>query len=261
MRNFFFFTLFVLILSSCVSNKKIALLQRDDLKIRNLPLDTTVRTYNLYTFDYRIQSNDIISVRFESLTPKEFDFFSIGASNAMAGGLGLQNALLIGELVDEKGEIPFPVVGKIKVSGLTVFQIQELIQGIASKYIESPVVKVRLLNYRTTVLGEVNHQGTILLNNNRVNILEVIGLAGGFSELADRANVKLIRQVGSKTEVQYINLLDENLMVSRYFYVNQNDILIVRPLRQKPFRNYFANNLSLIVSSISLVLLVANLYK
>jgi polysaccharide biosynthesis/export protein len=232
----------LLMFASCISNKKVALLQNRDLNKRNIPKDTVVRTYALDSFTYKIQPNDLISVRFESLTEKEYDFLS--ANNAAQSSMGLQpgNALLIGELVDESGEIPVPVVGKVKVAGLTIFQIQDKLQKIANEYLESPVVKVRLLNYRITILGEVNK-----------SMLEALGVAGGLGELADRENIKLIRQKGNTTEVLYVNLLDENFMKSPYYYVYQNDVLIVPPLRQRPFRKYFGQNLSLAASTISAI--------
>ena len=258
MKQVFLFLLsLIILLSACVPNRKITLLQKGDLKSKTLPKDSIMRSYAIDTFEYKVQSNDILSVQFKSLTPKEFDFFSSEVQmQVMGGGIG---ALLIGELVDEKGEIPFPVVGKVKVSDLTIFQIQEKLQQIAEQYIESPIVKVRLLNYRFTILGEVKSEGTITLGNNRVSMIEAISLAGGMGELADRSTIKLIRQKGSRSEVLYLDLLDENFIHSPYYYVYQNDVLIVRPLRQRPFRNYFGTNLSLVVSTISVLLLAINL--
>jgi polysaccharide export outer membrane protein len=251
---------FILTIASCVPNRKYVYLQKDDLKKKNLPTDSVVRKYIVEAFEYRIQPNDIISVRFESLTPKDFDFLNAPEGGQFSGGGGVQaNALLLGELVDEEGNIFYPVVGKVKVAGLTVFQVQEKLQVTAAQYLESPVVRVRLLNYRITVLGEVNREGGLLLNNNRVSMLEAVGLSGGFTDLAAKANVKLIRQKGTEVEVAYLNLLDENFINSPYYYVYQNDVIIVPPLGQRPFRKYFGQNLSLVVSTISLLILAINL--
>ena len=249
----------LIFLGACVSNKKITLLQKSDVNAKNLIKDSVIRTYAIDTFQYKIQPNDIISVRFESLTAKEFDFLSQNSQLAGGGNLAQGNALLVGELVDENGEIPFPVIGKVKVMGMTVFEVQEKLQKQANQYLESPNVKVRLLNYRITILGEVNKEGTVTLTNNRVTMLEAIGLSGGLSELADRGNIKLIRQKGGRTEIQYIDLLNENFMQSPYFYVYQNDVLIVPPLKQRSFRKYFGPNLALFVSAVSVLLLTITL--
>lgn len=261
----FLYLFFVLLLiTSCVENRKVIFLQKNDIEKRGHRRDTTTRSYSLKNFDYRIQTNDIISVRYQSLTSKEFDFMAMQNTQNSTGTMttnGQASALLLGELVDEKGEIPMPVVGKVRVAGLTVFEIQDKLQALANQYLESPIVKVRLLNYRVTILGEVNKEGSIALPNNRVSMMEAIGLAGGLNELADRKHVKLIRQTGSTTEVHYINLLDEDFLTSPYYYIYQNDVLVVPPLRQRPFRLYFGPNLSVILSSVSVLLLVFTLSK
>lgn len=251
----------VAMLSSCVPNRKYVYLQKNDLNKRDLPKDTVLREYSYKEFIYKIQPEDILSIRFESLTPKEFDFFS--KEVALSGqGLNQQaNPLLIGELVDEDGNVPFPVIGKVKVSGLTVYEAQDTLQKIATQYLQSPLVKVRLINFRITVLGEVTKEGNITLNNNRVSLLEVIGLSGGLTDLADKRNIKLIRQLDGKTEVQYIDLLDEGFMNSPNYFVNQNDVLIIPALKQRPYRKYMGQNVSLLISVLTLVVLTINLTR
>ena len=256
------FLLLLLVGASCVSNKKYVLMQKSDINKTGLPLDSVVRTYAVHAPEYKIQPEDIISVRFESLTPKDLDFLKTESSGVAANtGIPGGNALLTGELVDRNGEIPFPFIGKVKVGGLSVFEIQDKLQKIVEQYLDSPVVKARLVNFRFTILGEANHEGTVLLANNKVTILEAVGWAGGLKDMADKANVKLIRNEGGRTTVQYINLLDENFINSPYYYVYQNDILIVPALKQRPYQTYVGKNLALLVSTLSLLILVVTLTK
>ncbi len=247
-------------LIGCVPNRKYVLVQKDDVHKTDMVRDSIVRAYALDPFDYKIQTNDLLSVKFESITPKDFNFLS-PQTNMNVQTLSSGAGLLIGELVDDGGYIFFPHIGKVMVAGLTVFEIQTKLQGIANDYLENPVVKVRLLNYRVTALGELNHEGTIAINNNRASLLEVIGLAGGLTDLADRSKIKIIRQKGDQIEVGYIDILDENFINSPYYYVHQNDILVVPPLRQRTYRKYFGQNLALLVSSLTLLLLISNYSK
>ncbi len=248
----------VLVLSSCVPNRKYIYLQHQDVKVKNLPKDSVVRTYNTDVFDYRVQPHDALFVRFESATDKQFDFLSADQGNLVNVA---QAANLASELVDEQGEIRFPVIGKVKVVGLTIFEIEEKLQELADQYLEEVKVRVRLVNFRFSVLGEVPREGISTSFNNRVTVPEAIAMAGGLGELADRSNIKLIRQLGNDVEVAYIDLLDENFIHSPYYYIHQNDVLIVPALDQRPFRRYFGQNLSLFISSLSLLLLVINLNR
>lgn len=252
----------ILLLSSCVPNKNYVYLQKNDVNKKNLPVDSVVREHDLQIKDYRIQPLDLLSIRMESLTDEEFDFFQkLYPTNQMGGG-GVQNNLfLTGFLVDNKGEIEFPVVGKVKLSGLSIFQAEDTLKATFKNFLKNPVPRVRLLNFRFTVLGEVNQENTVNSNNTRVTLMEAIGLAGGLTDLADRRNVKIVRQIGSKAEVFYMNLLDEDLLDADQYYIQQNDIIIVPALRQRPFRRYWGQNLALLVSTVSVVLLTINLVK
>jgi polysaccharide export outer membrane protein len=246
----------IVIFSACVPNRKYVYLQKGDLNL-DMPKDTVVRSYAQEAFDYKIQPNDALYIRFISLTPEEYDFFKQSAQ-ASAGN---QNFSVTTELVDQNGHVHFPVMGKMKVAGLTVFEAQDTLQRVASTYLDSVVVKVRLVNFRFSVLGEVAQEGTFTSFNNRTTILEALGLAGGLGELADRSNIKIIRQDGRVTNIGYVNLLDEASIESPYYFVHQNDVLIVSPLKQRPFRKYATQNVSLFISSLSLLLLIYNLTK
>ena len=187
-----------------------------------------------------------------------FEEFGIGGMAGIGGG-GANLLALTGELVNPDGFIEFPVIGKVQVKGLTLFQVQDILQARAAEYVEDPVIKVRLLNYRVSVLGEVNTESVISTQNTRTTFMEAIALSGGLGEMADRENIKVIRQKGDTAEIFYVNLLEENLLSSDKFYVYQNDIIIVPPLKQRPFRRYYAQNLSLLLSSISAVLFIGSL--
>lgn len=245
--------------TSCVPNRKYVYLQKDDVNAKNLPLDTVVRGYSRPTFDYKIQPEDILSIRFESPTAKEYNFLATEVEAGMQAVNQQANPLLIGELVDHDGMVPFPVIGKVKVAGLTVYEAQDTLQKVANLYLENPIVKVRLINFRFTILGEVVKEGTVTLTNNRVSLLEAIGHVGGLTDLADKRHIKLIRQNEGRSQVQYIDLLDEDFLNSPYYFVNQNDVLIVPSLRQRPYRKYFGQNIQLVVSTLSLMLITLNL--
>lgn len=261
-RRLIFLVLLAAVGVGCVTNKKYVLLQKDDVNRDDMPVDSVVRSYTPVQYEYKIQAEDILSVKFESLTPKDFDFLNLNEVPQNSNiNLAQGSALLIGELVDHNGEIPFPFLGKVKVSGLTVFEIQDKLQQIADQYLDSPVVKVRLINFRFTVLGEVNREGTITVMNNRVTILEALGLAGGMTDLAERSRVKLLRQQNGKTDIMYLDLLKEDFINSPNYYLHQNDVLIVASLKQRPYRKYFGQNLALVVSSLSLLLLTINLIQ
>lgn len=252
----------MILLSSCVPNYKLVYLQKDDLKNRKeIPKDTVLRTHELTIHEYRVQPLDLLSINFETLSDDNdaFDFLGKLSPQNRVGGNASNNAMLNGMLVDTEGYIDYAVLGKIKLGGLTIFQARDTLQKVAARYVPDVVVRVRMLNFRYTVLGEVNGEKTVTSSNTRLTMMEAIGQAGGLGELADRSHVKVIRQQGSQTEVFYVNLLEEKFLESPYYYVQQNDVIIVPPLKQRPFRRYFTTNLAVITSSLSFILFIISI--
>lgn len=259
----YLFILGILFLGACVPNKKLVYLQDGDLKKReDIPKDSILRTHKLKFREYRIQPLDILSVNFETLSKEndDFDFLSKLSPRIGVGGSNLSAAAaLTGIVVNIDGIIEYAVLGKIRVTGLTIFEAEDAIREIASRYVPDVIVRVRMLNFRYTVLGEVNAERTIVSSTTRLTMMEAIGQAGGLGELADRSHVKIIRQNGDKTEVFYVNLLNEEYLESPYYFVQQNDVIIVPPLKQRPFKRYFTSNLGIVTSTLSFVLLILTL--
>jgi polysaccharide biosynthesis/export protein len=141
------------------------------------------------------------------------------------------NLFLSGYTVDNAGYIKLPTVGKIMVRNLTLAAAQELIQSKVSEYLNDATVSVKLVSFKVTVLGSVAKPGYYYFYNGQVTVLEGLGEAGDLTVLANRKNVKLIRQTAEGSEVVLLNLTDPNLLKSKYFYLLPNDVLYVEPLK------------------------------
>lgn len=136
-----------------------------------------------------------------------------------------------GYLVDANGFIDYPVLGKIKVSGLTLRQIKELMARQLANLVKEPVVEVRIINYRITVLGEVGSPGTIISSNHKISVVDAIALAGDMPITGRKDNVMVIRTTEGRREYATLNLNSRNVFNSPYFYLKQNDIIYVEPAR------------------------------
>jgi polysaccharide export outer membrane protein len=263
-RSVFWLVLVGSLIASCVPNKKFVLLQKNDVNKKDLPKDSVLRKYDLQLTNYKIQPQDLLSVNIETLTPEEYNFIKeLNPSNnsnvRMGAGGGAGGLMLSGYLVDNEGMVDFPVIGKVKFSGLSVFEAEVKMKEVLIPYLRDPIVRIRLLNFRFTFIGEINAQ--VASFNARISLVEAVALAGGFTELSDRENVKIIRQNGDKAEVFYVNLLDESFISSPYYYLQQNDVVVISSLKQRPFRKYWTENISIVVSTSTLILLLVSLFQ
>ena len=139
----------------------------------------------------------------------------------------------LGYLVENDSSITFPLLGKLKVGGRTKSSFSADLTNRLKYYVDSPIVTVRLLNYRVTMLGEFNKPGTITIPNERVNILDAIGLAGDLTMYGIRDSIRIIRQNEGKIESGTINLNSGKMFDSPYFYLKQNDIVYVKMQKRK----------------------------
>lgn len=196
--------------------------------------DTVPSQYHLVdaNLDPIIQKADILGITISSLNP-EANLIYNSISTTPAGYFSPTSNTLapVGYLVDPEGVITFPMLGRLQAYGLTKQQFTDsLTLALSSrKLLKEPIVNVRILNFRVTVLGEVGKPSVVSVANERISLLEAIGMAGDLLITAKRDNVLLIREEGNKKVTRRINLNDESLFRSQYYFLKNNDIIYVEP--------------------------------
>lgn len=148
-----------------------------------------------------------------------------GATNAAGSNSGY--------LVDSKGDVEFPIMGKIHAAGLTREEFRDRLRERVSKYLKDPLVSVKFTNFRFSVLGEVKTPGSYLVPNERVTILEALGMSGDMTSYSRRTNVRVIRDSSGNREVGQLDFTNKNIFTSKYYYLQRNDIIYVEAEKSK----------------------------
>ncbi len=250
-----FFPLVLLLLISSCSVKKI-------VYFNDLPADTTRILKQAAAFtEPVIQTDDILSITIQTLDPTTSSVVNqseivqaVGASSATNVG----NQVISGFLVDKNGYVNMTLLGKVQVAGLTTYQARERITTLATQYYKEPTVQVRFANFKVTVLGEVTRPATYTVPNEKVSVLDALGLAGDLTIFGKRENVLLVRDQGKEKELVRLNLNDSKVFQSPYFYLRQNDVIYVEPGKGKAAANNAARTQTYaIIGSILSVLIIA----
>lgn len=214
--------------------------------------------------DYKeptIRPDDILSITVQTIDPASATAVNqvaampaVGASSASMVG----NQTIAGFLVDKNGEVTMPMLGSMRLAGLTTYQARDLVQERASRFFKDPNVQVRFANFKITVIGEVARPATYTVPNEKVTLLDAIGLAGDLTIYGKRENVLLIRDNEGKKEFARLNLNSSDVFKSPYFYLKQNDVIYIEPGKGKVAANNAARTQTIaIVGTILSVLLVA----
>ena len=197
----------------------------------------------------KFKVDDLVSIYVSSLDPQASEPFNLfrGASE---GGF---NAEQVDYLVDQDGMIDFPVLGKLKIEGLSPDELRSMLRDRLSDYLKDPIINIRLRNFTVTVLGEVNQAGTYPVVGEQITILEALGLAGDLTLRGVRDNILVIRDF-SGTKVYYrIDLTSKELVKSPVYYLTQNDVIYVEPNRAGVRETSVGASTTVVVTLLSLV--------
>jgi len=247
----------IFLLASCQAYKKVPYLQDPEV------VGQAVQQETLY--DAKIMPKDQLTVVVSCTNPElaaPFNLTGAGSAGMTAGNS--QSASQSSQqtyLVDNEGNINFPVLGALKVGGLTKKEVEQMVMEKLKPYIkENPIVTVRMVNYKISVLGEVARPGTFTISNEKVNLLEALAMAGDMTIYGIRDNVKLIREsADGKQEIITLDLNKAETLLSPYYWLQQNDIVYVTPNKAKARNSDISNSTSLWFSATSVLVSLASL--
>ncbi len=232
----------ILFLASCASKKDVFYFQ--DIGIS--PLQNSFKFLN-------IQPGDILDIQIKALNPESVVIFQ--RQNSITNVQSqIQNRVVDGYLVGENGNINLPIIGSVNTAEKTTYSLSLEIQEALSSYIKDPSVNIRLLNFRVSVLGEVQKPGTYTVMEERISIPQALGLAGDLTINGDRNHVLLIRSQDGKKINHIINLTKSDFLQSDFYFLKQNDIIYVRPNNARVKSSGIVGNASTATSVLSLIL-------
>jgi polysaccharide export outer membrane protein len=235
--------------SSCVDTRKVTY-------FNNVPNDLVVSSPvpELQI----IRAGDLLSIQISSPNPEATAPFN---NNSNTNINGTNTMLATGYLVDTDGNIQFPMLGKMRVSGLSKKDLTEMLRAQLEekKLLLDPVVSIRFLNFRVTVLGEVAHPGVVPVPNEKISILEALGMAGDLTIYGRRDNLLVIREESGQKILKRVDLNDRNLLSSPYFYLRNGDVVYAEPTKARVGQASNARQiLPIILSGLSFVAIIAD---
>lgn len=229
-----FVLLLVALMSSCISNKQLIVFKTVTAETAE-KINKTMQPQP----EPRVKINDALIITVSALDPEAvvpYNLPTVSYESPTSSTVPTTSSFQY-YTVDEEGYIDFPILGKLYVVGLKQSEVINLIEGKLQGQVTNPIVTMRFLNARVTILGEVKRPGTFALNNGRMTLLEALGVAGDLTQYANRSNVLITRENNGKVEFARLDLRSEEVFTSPYFYLQQNDVVYVEPNQARSTSN------------------------
>ena len=225
----------VVLLAACSAPKEVLYLQDISL-IKEEAIDKS--------YEVIIHKDDLLAIIVNSKDPELALPFNMPLVSYQIGGQNVSQQRLVGYLVNQDGNIDFPILGEIHVEGLTRMQVTELIKKrlIEEELIKDPIVTVQFLNFTVSVIGEVGRPGTFDISGDRITLLEALSMAGDLTIYGRRDRVAVIREKDGKRSILYHDLRSSDIFQSPCYYLQQNDIVYVEPNNAKTGQSRINSN-------------------
>ena len=229
------FLCLIAFLASCSAPKEVLYLQ-DIASIKEENIDKN--------YEVIIHKDDLLAILVNSKDPELALPFNMPVVTYQIGAQTTAQQRLLGYLVDQNGDIDFPILGKIHVEGLNRMQVTELIKQklMSEDLIKDPIVTVQFLNFKVSVMGEVTRPGTFDISGDRITLLEALSMAGDLTIYGRRDRVAVIREKDGKRRILYHDLRSSDIFQSTCYYLQQNDLVYVEPNKAKTGQSRINSN-------------------
>ncbi len=239
--------LFIAVVASCSSGAKITYLQNADTKP---PEEKPLK------YEPTLQSDDLLSIIVSAQNPESTVPFNLPQIQGNYEIGNNQNGIKT-YLINNEGEIDFPVIGKVKLGGLVRSEANKKLEALVSEYVKNPGINLRILNFKISVLGEVTRPGTFSIDSERITLLEALGKAGDLTIYGKRSDLLIIRENNGVKKYQRVDITKADFVSSPFYYLAQNDVVVVNPNKTKINASAVGPNTSTILNVVSILITIA----
>jgi len=235
------------LLQACIPMRKVVYMRNNPIIDKEITTTPPV---------HHLEIGDVLFVRVISLNDKSYEFFNVETNtNSASNNTSMANLYLNGSTINSLGMIEIPVIGKVYLLGQNLEEAKKSIQKAVDEYLKDAIVIVKLANFQVTILGEVNKPGTFPVFRENVTIFEGLAMAGDLSDYANRQKVKIVRTHSNKKNIYTIDLTDQQLLLSDFYYLRNDDLIYVEPLKYRTFRK---SQSQIVLSALTTLALVVN---
>jgi len=240
--------LFVVLLFSCASRKDVVYYQN---------IDETPTQEKLDSYEIKIQADDLLTIVVSAQDPEIVVPFNLGSTRGSTTGSG--SSPVQQYLVDNDGNIEFPILGSLKVGGLSRSEVLAMLKQKISVFVVNPIINLRITNFKISVQGEVNRPGTFPVTSERVTVIEALTMAGDLTIYGKRDNILIIREVDGVKSYNRVDITKADFINSPFYYLAQNDVIYVEPNKSKISASAVGPSTGLIFSVTSLLIALITL--